>query len=181
MLEYFTHKKIKRHQEKTPKSEEPVLNQEDQDFLHRITSQVEGTPPPLPERTQDLPIAGEATGNDAQLVLSEEARSIPLPDVPDTPAEVMPGIGSEDVIGETKEDEKAKKKKNRWSFLRRDSKKGTADGLQSAADQLKQGPKSSEQKKEEEEITSVLDKLNLAAVNNQAFSLGKESQELLKK
>lgn len=181
MLEYFTYKKIKKHQENATKSEEPVLNQEDQDFLHRITSQVEGTPPPLPERPQDFPVAGDTKDNNAQLVLSEEARSIPLPDVPDTPAEVMPGISSEDVIVETKEDEKAKKKKNRWSFLRRDSKKGTADGLQSAAERLKQGPKSHEQKKEEEEITLVLDRLNLAAVNNQAFSLGKESQDLLKK
>ena len=182
MLEYFTYKKAKKHQEKAHKSEEPVLNKDDEDFLHRITSQVEGTPPALPDRPQDLPISGDSQGNNAQLVLAEEARSIPLPETPDV--ETTPSATTEEAHdkdkGKGKEKEK-KDKKNRWSFLRKYSKKATADGLHSVAEGVKGEQKPSEAKKEEEEITVVLDKLNLAAVNNQVFSLSKESQELLKK
>ena len=58
-----------------------------------------------------------------------------------------------------------------------------AEGLKSAdaqpnEDHIVSDP---EAKKEEEEMTSVLEQLNLAAVNNRVFSLSKESQELLRK
>jgi hypothetical protein len=40
-------------------------------------------------------------------------------------------------------------------------------------------PESSEAKKEEDELTSVLDQLNLSAVNNRVFSFSKESTKLM--
>lgn len=194
MMEYFSYKKAKKHLEKAPKSKEPVLNDEDEAFLYRITSQVEGTPPPLPERPQDLSIAGDSINNHQQLVLadSEEAWGVPLPDVPDTPEGVMAGIEGEDLTqGKGKGKEKAvDSKKNRWSFLHRDGKEGkrkaAADDLHSAAENMK-GPDAagsetkSEATKEEEEMTIVLEKLNLAAVNNRVFSISQESQDLLRK
>lgn len=80
MLEYFTYKKVKKHQEdkkasgkgketmvKTPP---PVLNDEDEAFLTRIVS-AEGTPPPLPTRPSFGAEAGDSTGNAAQMVVHD--------------------------------------------------------------------------------------------------------------
>ena len=196
MLDYFSSKKAKKHPEKATKTEEPVLNDDDEAFLQRITSQVEGTPPPLPERPQDLHEAGDSQGNDMQLVISEAARDIPIPDVPDTPEGIMPGVSSEQSVQDKgKGKEKAKdNKKDRWSFLRRSSKdnkrKAAGDDLHSATEDLKTQDKSvatdgtvppKEAKKDEEEMAAVLEKLNLAAVNNRVFSISKESQDLIRK
>ena len=198
-MEYFSFKKAKRHQDKTPPSDTPVLDHEDEAFLKRITTQVEGTPPALPNRPLDgLSVAGDPTDNDQQLVLADEAREIPLPDAPFTPEGVKPETdvpreAADDgkTKGKGKEKERSKSRdgtKDRWSFLRRGSKalrhksshgaeKGKeGDGNAEGAD----GPKT-EAQREEEEMAQVLDQLNLAAVDNQAFSLSKESQELLKK
>ena len=166
--------------------EEPILNEEDEAFLVRITSAAEGSPPPLPVRPQDLRVAGYSEFNDAQMVLMKDARETPLPDVPDTPEGIMPGIEGEDVKG------KGKAKRTKWSWLRRDSRdsrKDMAAGLHSAAQGLKApdmrpnrdgAVTPDEAKKEEDEMTTVLDQLNLAAVNNRVFSLSAESRDLLK-
>ncbi|KAM0795000.1 hypothetical protein BDR22DRAFT_894586 [Usnea florida] len=203
-MEYFT---SKRARSKSPapltQVETPVLNEEDEAFLARI--ETEGTPPelperpgpPLPARPQDLPLAGESEGNNAQIALYDGSQNIPLPDVPDTPDDV-PNTSEPDVIdqGNTKGKQK-ETKKSKWSFLRRDSrdvkrknKEATATDLMSAAEGLKSADaqpnddhtvSDPEAKKEEEEMTSVLEQLNLAAVNNRVFSVSKESQELLRK
>jgi hypothetical protein len=186
MLDYFTAKKSKSktHGEKLRKNSEPVFSPDDEAFLHRITSESEGTPPPLPERPHDLHIAGYATENNSQLVPASEASMVPLPDVPDTPSEPLAsptsGLASP-----------TEKKKKRWSFLNLDGKlrhrKATADALDSAvADSKASGSEpvtaaASEPKKENDEIEQVLEQLNLAAVNNTAFSVSDESRELLKK
>ncbi len=126
MLEYFTYKKIKKHQvEKkasnastpnqnasTPSTPEPapLLNEEDEHFLQRVVS-AEGTPPPLPDRPLGwLPVSGDSTNNDAQMVIHD-------------------GNGSTDVEKERtkydkgKENEKVQdktaKKHSRFSFLSR--------------------------------------------------------------
>ena len=196
-MEYFNYKKAKSHQDHAEKSEAPVLTEEDEAFLTRIAS--EGEPPPLPERPQDLPVAGETRGNDAQIALMNGAQDIPLPDVPDTPDDVLPGIeGENDGKGKQKAaSAKDGKRPFTWSFLRRDSRDAkakdraaTATGLHGIAQGLKdpdaqpnedgQVPEH-EAKKEEEEMTVVLEQLNLAAVNNRVFSISKESQELLRK
>ena len=198
-MEYFSFKRAKKHQDKVPAAETPVLDDEDEAFLKRITTQVEGTPPALPERPLDgLSVAGDPTGNDMQLILADEAREVPLPDAPETPEGVKPDAErSRDVAedgkakGKGKEKERSKSRdanKNRWSFLqkgkealRRKSSHGAEkhkadDGKAEDSDVPK-----TEAQKEEEEMAQVLDQLNLAAIDNQAFSLSKESQELLKK
>ena len=191
MMEYFNSKIAKKHQDHAEKSEAPVLTDEDEAFLQRIAT--EGTPPPLPERPQDFAVAGETKGNDAQIALMSGAQNVPLPDVPDTPDGVMPAIE-----GEHGDKEKGKAKEAKrpfsWSFLRRDSRDGrrkvTATDLHNIAEGLK-APDAKpnednvvtphEASKEEEEMTVVLEQLNLAAVNNRVFSISKESQDLLKK
>ena len=71
MLEYFTYKKVKKHQaEKKAETQvqSPLLNEDDENFLERIVS-AEGTPPPLPDRPHILvPEAGDSTGGVSQSV-----------------------------------------------------------------------------------------------------------------
>ncbi|KAL8926281.1 MAG: hypothetical protein Q9208_003003 [Pyrenodesmia sp. 3 TL-2023] len=204
MRSYFTSKKGKEPAVETPneKPEDvvgPVLSSEDEAFLHSIAE--EGTPPPLPERPrpQDLPVAGETEENQGQLILLTDAQNVPLPSAPDTPAEeAATAIESErSETGKEKEKHKDGKRPFRWSFLRRDSRDGkrkakvnTATDLQSVADALKppdaqpnedQVVSDPEAKKEEDEMTAVMESLNLAAVNNRVFSISAESKELLQK
>ena len=189
-MEYL---KSKRNKSPAPTQEveTPVLNEEDEEFLHRIAT--EGPPPPLPARpgTDHLHETGNPEGNNAQMALYDGAQRIPLPDAPDTP-EGVTTTAEPDYIEAKKDHESSKKSK--WSFLRRDSRdskrKATASGLMSAAEGLK-SPEAQpnedhvvsdpEAQKEEAEMSDVLEQLNLAAVNNRVFSISKESQELLHK
>lgn len=205
MMDYFHVKKAKSKSLMSQPVQEvnaPVLSEADEAFLARIES--EGTPPELParpapqvpQRPQDLPEVGEASGNNAQIALLDGSQNIPLPDVPDTPNDTpVPKEIVHSEEGETKG--KHKEKKSKWSFLRKDSrdskqknKEATATGLMSAAENLKAADahpnedgivSNPELKKEEEEMASVLEDLNLAAVNNRVFSVSKESQELMRK
>lgn len=195
MMEYFNFKKVKKDPADSKTSEAPVLNEEDEAFLHRLTS--EGTPPPLPERPQDLPVAGESSNHDAQIAIMNGAQNIPLPDVPDTPDGIVPDIEAESSEAGKNKTVKQAKKPFRWSFLRKDSRDSkrrdrevTATDLSSAAEGLKPADakpnedgnvSDHEAKKEEDEMTSVLEKLNLAAINNRVFSISAESQDLLRK
>lgn len=201
-MEYFNSKRQRsrsptRAAGTTTIEEAPVLNEEDEAFLHRIAT--EGVPPelperhapPLPARPQDLPEAGQVHGNNAQIALLNGAQDIPIPDTPDTPGDVLTATEGEHTEKNTG---KQGSKKSRWSWLRRDSRdarrQATATGLMSAAEGLKspdaqpnEGHQVSdpEAKKEEEEMSHVLEELNLAAVNNRVFSISKESKELLHK
>jgi hypothetical protein len=76
MLEYFTFKKIKKHQAEAQhraetKVQTPLLDEDDEHFLERMIS-AEGTPPPLPDRPNwQTAEAGDSTGNKSQLVLHD--------------------------------------------------------------------------------------------------------------
>lgn len=203
-MEYFSSKRARSKSPAAPTQvETPILNEEDEAFLARI--ETEGTPPelperpapPLPVRAQDLPHVGETEGNNAQIALMDGSQNVPLPDVPDTPEGVLTTAEPDEVDQGTTRGTQKEGKKSRWSFLRRDSrdvkrknKEATATDLMSAAEGLKSADaqpnedhivSDPELKREEEEMTSVLEQLNLAAVNNRVFSVSKESQELLRK
>ena len=212
MLDFLKSKKHKKDVVEKPRpdsvEEAPILNDEDEAFLHRLASEVEEEPPPLPERRpalpprpklQDLPVTGDAEGNNAQLILLDVAKNVPVPSAPDTPNEPET-ITSYEVeepgepvdLEEDKLAGKQHKKHNKWSFRRRDQKNqtATADDLMSAAESLKLSDSGrnedgqvtdKEAQKEEEEMTDVLEQLNLAAVDNRVFSMSKESKELLHK
>ncbi|KAL8871249.1 MAG: hypothetical protein Q9174_002879 [Haloplaca sp. 1 TL-2023] len=208
-MSYFSKKgkePTKSLEEDHPSVEAPVLTEEDEAFLHRIAT--EGTPPPLPERPpplpsrpQDLPVAGEPETNNAQIVLFDGAQNIPLPSAPETPADEI-ATAIENERPQTPETVKGKEKQKdkrpfKWSFLRRDSrdskrkaKNDTATDLEAVAATLKspnaqpnedQIVSDPEAKKEEEEMTAIMDELNLAAVNNKVFSISDESKDLLHK
>jgi hypothetical protein len=64
-----------------PKS--PILNDEDEKFLERLTSEAEGKAPPLPERPVVIFDTGEkVVGKDAQVALMNGAEKVPLPQSP---------------------------------------------------------------------------------------------------
>lgn len=172
-MEYINYIKSKASFGKATPTEKPVLSEEDETFLTRIISQV--NPPPLPTTEH---------GGDAQLAIMNGAQNVALP--PATPNEL------------TEEPEETKQltldpppKKKTWSWLRRDSRDAsqqgrdtTAESLHDIAEGLKARAGSDddedlEAKREEQEMTSVLEHLNLAAVNNRVFSISDETQELL--
>ena len=208
MLEYLTSKKAKKHQTEKraeEKVQSPILTEEDENFLERIVSG-EGTPPPLPERivsTKETPPAllTEEDENFLERIVSAEGTPPPLPerplvlnseagdstnngeqmvvyDPPATKAETKAEPKAEEKAdkhngkGKGNVNDKDKKKSKRFSFLRRSKKSN--DGLKPTTDVPEK-----EAEKEEDDIIRVLDELNLAAVNNRAFSISKESQKLI--
>jgi len=170
-MDYIKYIKSKAHIGVSTKSEKPVLSDEDEKFLNKVVTQE--NPPPLP--------VVEHHG-DAQLALMNGAQNIALP--PETPGELIEE--PKDLIDVAS---KVKPKRSTWSWIRRDSRdskrKDTAEGLHNIAESLKSNDDAEEDsevaeaKKEEEEMTIVLEQLNLAAVNNTVFSISDETQELL--
>ncbi|KAL9631387.1 MAG: hypothetical protein Q9164_005925 [Protoblastenia rupestris] len=198
-MDYLKSKRGKSPTLSTRNVDSPVLTKEDEEFLHRVAT--EGVPPPLPERPrqqppqpQNLPESGNPEGNNAQIALLDGAQRVPLPEAPETP-EGSPTIAGAGYLHQGEGKEKVNEsKKSRWNWVRRDSRdakrKATASGLMSAAEGLKSPDtqpneghvvSDPEAQKEEDEMSNVLEQLNLAAVNNRVFSISKESQVLLHK
>lgn len=122
-MEYFNYIKARTHISNATKSEEPVLSEEDEKFLTQIASNEEEQPPPLPARpgVQELTVAGESRGNDAQLALMDGAQNIKLPETPD---EIVEEPSEETTKSDAKGKGKAAAsttKKPYWSWMRRDS------------------------------------------------------------
>ncbi|KAL2433574.1 hypothetical protein ABEF95_006298 [Exophiala dermatitidis] len=200
-MEYINYIKAKAHIATSRKSETPVLSEEDEQFLDRIVSQE--NPPPLPARTY-LDAQPPPQGKDAQVALMDGAQNIPLPPTPPDEA-FMPMAEEPDLMvpndqGNPEAIETAGAKSGRsratWSWLRRDSRdakqqgrEATAAGLDDIAQKLRKAELEDsnddelarEIKREEEDMTIVLERLNLAAVNNRVFSISDETQELLQK
>ncbi|KIW08393.1 uncharacterized protein PV09_01305 [Verruconis gallopava] len=175
-----------------PKS--PILTDEDERFLELITSDEQ--PPPLPERPAVIfDTAEKAKPKDAQIALMDGANKIPLPQSPPLDAEAEPSK-SEEV--KHKESKTHKKTESYLSYVRTlpqrfggkkgKSKEQAGSDLQAAVEAAKKGeivttdPAASneiEKTKEEQDLTSVLDQLNLSAVNNRAFSFSEKSQKMM--
>lgn len=119
-MEYINYVKNKAHIGTSKKTETPVLSEEDEQFLNHITSHDE-QPPPLPVRpqVQDLPVAGEIRGNDAQVALLDGAQNIALPDTPDEI--VSEPEAMQEHVTESHKSSKKKPERKAWSWLRRDS------------------------------------------------------------
>ncbi|KAI1616520.1 hypothetical protein EDD36DRAFT_137522 [Exophiala viscosa] len=179
-MQYINYIKARTHLTTSKKSETPVLSEEDEQFLDRITSQ--DNPPPLPAR----PDVVEAI-RDAQIALMDGAQNIPLPETPD----VTEQPGAVQVADPSATDSGTPKPQGTWSWMRRDSREGQRQGREATAaglDHIAQNLRKAEQddseedkeaQREEEDMTIVLEKLNLAAVNNRVFSISDETQELL--
>jgi hypothetical protein len=136
MLEYFTHKKVKKHQaEKRSGSHShepsPLLDDDDEHFLKRVIS-AEGTPPPLPERPHGLGVeAGDYSENASQMVVHDGRPSN------DTRTSSEGHHRHHKDKGKGKEQEKDSekseaKKSNRLSFLQRTFTKKVSSPIQCA-------------------------------------------------
>ena len=110
MLEYFTYKKVKKHQAEKERSKTPVLSPVDEQFLQRIVAE-DGAPSATSARQRPNE-AGDPTGNQAQLVVHGDG--------PD--AARSTGHGHEDDVARGSSQVRnndSKKATNRWSFLER--------------------------------------------------------------
>lgn len=179
-MEYFAYKKLKKHQAEkngqtqvrtpSPSTPRPILNEEDENFLERIVS-AEGTPPPLPNRPEGWVAgvgmeAGDSRGNKSQMVVHDGNDGT----TKEQHHKQDKGKGKENrlLTGEHKP--------SRFAALARSLTKKHKDGVHAQST-----VPSNEGTKEEDDINRVLDDLNLAAVNNRAFSMSKESQILVQK
>ena len=182
MQSYISYVKAKAQTFTATKSEAPVLSEEDEQFLNRITS--DENPPPLPPRPGSSQLDEAPKIKDAQTALMDGAQNISLPETPQEVTEEPKMIADTETT--------PKKSKYYWSWLRRDSrdlnKETAADSLAEIAQSVKDADaqpdednvvEAVEAKKEEEDMAIVLEKLNLAAVNNRVFSISDETQELL--
>ena len=192
-MEYINYIKAKAHISTATKAEAPVLSEEDEQFLNHITSDEKAPPLPARPKVLDLPVVGETKGNDAQIALMHGAQNVPLPNTPNEVTEEPPTLeGSVNALEDSATATKEERKRPTWSWLRRDSRdanrKATAAGLMDVAEGLKRADakpneagvvEDPEANKEEEDMTVVLERLNLAAVNNRVFSISDETQVLL--
>jgi hypothetical protein len=179
VLEYFTSKKGKQAAQPEASTataaevKSPVLKAEDEAFLERLASEIENPP----EST--LPVVlYQGEGKDAQAALMDGADKVPLPQSP--PAE------------------EPKSKRNYWAYLQQKvpplpfgptaTKRQAGSNLDDVAKAVKSGESlappvtvvsAEEAEKEKQDLSSILDQLNLSAINNRAFSFSKESQKLM--
>ncbi|KAF2712449.1 hypothetical protein K504DRAFT_426750 [Pleomassaria siparia CBS 279.74] len=187
----------------------PVLDEADEKFLARLTAisqEPEGIPPVLPARPVVVPDEGEKkVGKDAQEALMAGADNVPLPT---SPPEVVAdkGKGKEKAIDggkksgvmsyfalaqskfkkagaagvKFKDEQKEKKEEKKLNKMTEKQREKAANDLLAAAE-IPKTNQEIEAQKEQEDLTNVLDQLNLSAVNNRVFSFSKESEELLNK
>ena len=188
----------------------PVLDEEDEKFLARlaaIAQEPEGPRPPLPTRPTEL-VANEQkrVGKNAQDALMDGADKVPLPTSPPEVTVTDDEKSKEDGLGRKKsvlsyfslaqarfrkatekpdvatdKDNKTQSKgKDKKATITPKDKQKVADDLLLAASNVKSAEQK-EREKEEQDLTAILDDLNLAAVNNRVFSFSKESEELFNK
>ncbi|KAJ9202397.1 hypothetical protein DTO021D3_4531 [Paecilomyces variotii] len=200
-MQYFNQLRGKTRSSRA-KQPDPVLTEEDEAFLQRVTSQTDAAPLPDDVATQES--NNQPVGKDAQIALMDGAQNIPLPlspaeevgrelaaDENNKSEEGVKGMGEEP----SESAEKAKKN-TRWSWMRKLAKDSKQEKQTAAADVSEVAAgldrpgldvnatgtvSDGEAQRETEDMTDVLERLNLAAVNNRVFSISDETQELLRK
>lgn len=191
VLEYFSLRKNKHKPGKDVNPGSPVLKEDDEAFLAKITAE-SAAPSSSEKPTIILDNGQKIRGKDAQVALMAGADKIPLP--------ASPPLDSAD-----KGDGKKQQFANYWTYVSslpqrsnwtgewspyipslprgRSNKAKAGDDLASAAKALKQGDtpelQDDEVKQEQEDLSQVLDQLNLSATSTRTFSLSKESGKLV--
>ncbi|KUI69077.1 hypothetical protein VM1G_04196 [Cytospora mali] len=171
MLEFIAYRKFKKNKDQKKAEREklqaaqeassqkpgpgPILTDDDELFFERLTSESgysdeDGKRPPLPPRVLTPDISWDSD--------TDEARK---------------NDGAVDGKGKGKVNDEEKKGNSRFSFFVRKS--GKKDSLEptNLAVPL------AEEERERDDISHILDDLNLSARNNKTFSLSKESAELV--
>jgi hypothetical protein len=168
---------------------EPVLDEEDEKFLERlaaIAQEPEGTPPPLPGRPVVIidENGQQKVGKDAQEALMDGADKIALPQSPAAKKAFasyfsLPKFAKKADKTDKEKDITTKDKKGKAKMTEAERNE-LADHLLAAAEASK-STEQTEAEKETQDLTKILEELNLSAVNNRVFSFSKESEELLQK
>lgn len=174
-------------------SKSPVLTQADEDFFRKIIAEDH-------QSTSGGQIVifdkkNEGVSTDAQTRLMDRADAISLPASPEVePTNPIDHATS----GTSKDAERPKDPSRRKSYLsfiqkrvpvlpfgRDATKRQAGTDLSDVAGAVKTGESlapptaADEVEKEKKDLTSILDQLNLASVNNRAFSFSEESQKLM--
>lgn len=152
----------------------PLLNKEDEDFLHRVATQSEEG-------------KAQTTGKDAQIALMAGANDVPLPAspsegdakprnyfnyIPKLPSIVsIPSIRG---YGTSKSSNRTDAELNAAGESAK-----TDEGIVLNEDGTVNENTTEKEEKEKKELTSILDRLDLSAVNNRLFSISKDTQHLM--
>ncbi|EED19454.1 conserved hypothetical protein [Talaromyces stipitatus ATCC 10500] len=181
----------------SPWSSKPVLTDEDEAFLQRVTSNPDDS-----NNNNNTTSAEVVTplGRDAQIALMDGAQDIPLPMSPsenverEVPKEV--NEAGKEKVELNNESAATTKKRRPWSLWMRkrshdakSKKDAKGKGPKVDADEISTKPTTAdgnpltdeEQKEEQEDLAIIMERLNLAAQNNRAFSISDETQQLLEK
>ncbi|KAJ5684054.1 uncharacterized protein N7477_000399 [Penicillium maclennaniae] len=207
-MEYFNQIKNRRRSSQIMTPSNPVLNAEEEAYLRQLTAEPDNAPEP-PGQKELLTEATEPTVEASQASLlnetSQEAQSVPLPT--SSLEELGRELGEEERKAHEKSEniektqlENAKpdsaaapeKKKKRWSAMfwkkNTDPEKTSSTGNDSQPQNPAPIPTATtttdnddQAKKDQEDMTDILERLNLAADNNRVFSVSEETQELLRK
>ncbi|KAJ6033873.1 uncharacterized protein N7446_007830 [Penicillium canescens] len=202
-MEYFNQIKNRRRSSQMTSAPKPVLSPEDEAYLRGLTAEEETLP--IPTEPKEQTPTGAPDGVSPQAATSEDAVNVPLPTSP--VEEFGKELGEEErrerkgsqpalMRSDTPKTEttKAPQKKKRWSamFWKKNTEKKDKDVNESAKAQIETSTppatsdtsnngQSAEKDKEAEDMTDILERLNLAADNNRVFSISDETQELLRK
>ncbi|KGO42614.1 hypothetical protein PEX1_016220 [Penicillium expansum] len=179
----------------------PVLTAEDEAYLREVTAQPESVP--ITTEPNEQATAESPAGAPLQPAINEQAENIPLP--------ISPGEELAKELGEEGRQErknsqatltrsatpksevsKPPQKKKRWSAIfwkKTEKDKDTPDANKSqtepptrpATSDTSTNGKDADKDKDAEDMTDILERLNLAADNNRVFSISEETQELLRK
>ncbi|KAJ5154969.1 uncharacterized protein N7500_010408 [Penicillium coprophilum] len=196
-MQYLNQIKNLRRSSQMISAPKPVLTAEDEAYLREVT----GKPEPAEQNEQNQ--HGSPVGASLQPTISEQAENIPLPTSPGE--ELGKELGeegrqerrsSQPTLGrsETSKSEvpKPSQKKKRWSamFWKKntekdkevhDANKSEIDTATPITSDTSTDGKDADKDKDAEDMTDILERLNLAADNNRVFSVSEETQELLRK
>lgn len=192
MLEYFTYKKIKKHRDAKEKARQdlngdsiastptdgiggPVLTDDDELFFERLTSEGRytdeaGNRPPLPPRVNTPDYAWDSDGSATTPPAAAAAENNKIETKP----------------SEKDGHESKNPAKKGLSFLVRHNpiiakKANNINHNKSSLEPTNLSVPIAEEEREKNDLSRVLDDLNLSAQNNKVFSLSKDSQELVGK
>ncbi|CAG8940273.1 unnamed protein product [Penicillium salamii] len=202
-MQYLNQIKNLRRSSQMISSPKPVLTPEEEAYFRQVTSQ-----PDSVKDSVDAPreIQAETPSEEPQQPApSTQAEDIPLPT---SPVEEFGKELGEEGRQERKESQptltrsetpksevsKASPKKKRWSpmFWKKNTDKKNTDTSDADKSQIETSTppnasdastngKEADKDKDAEDMTDILERLNLAADNNRVFSVGDETQELLRK
>jgi len=202
-MQYFNQIKNRRRSSQISSPPKPVLTDEDEAFLQKVTSDPEHA---LKPAAQNETQGSEGLPEDSQApAIDEGALDVPLPTSPveefgkelgeeERKTREQPGDTRSESEPAKAQDDSVPEKKKRWSgmFWKKSSdtkkNKGTSPTDKSKSE-VTTAPSTTTAaadsgeaaRKDQEDMTDILERLNLAADNNRVFSVSEETQELLRK